>query len=235
MTVTGSRILVVDDEPQIRKFLEISLTAHGFVVEQAESGEDALQVAAIKQPDLVILDLGLPGISGHDVIMRLREWSKVPIIVLSVRDAESEKIKALDLGATDYVTKPFGVGELMARIRATLRAQANGQHEDKAVIEVGDLHIDLALRRITVGGTEVKLTKREFDVLWYLARHADRIVTHQQLLREVWGPAQEHETHYLRVYIRHLRQKLGDDSADPRYIGNEPGIGYRLLVPSDQA
>ncbi|WP_316976264.1 response regulator transcription factor [Shumkonia mesophila] len=235
MTVTGSRILVVDDEPQILKFLEISLTAYGYEVEQAASGEEALQVAAIKQPDLVILDLGLPGISGHDVIARIREWSQVPIIVLSVREAESEKIRALDLGATDYVTKPFGIGELMARIRAILRDQSSGQHEDKAVIEVGDLHIDLALRRITVGEREVKLTKREFDVLWYLARHADRIVTHQQLLREVWGPAQEHETHYLRVYIRHLRQKLGDDSSHPRYIGNEPGVGYRLLVPPDPA
>ncbi len=235
MTVTGSRILVVDDEPQIRKFLEISLTAYGYEVEQAASGEEALQMAAIKQPELVILDLGLPGISGHDVIARLREWSQVPIIVLSVREAETEKIRALDLGATDYVTKPFGIGELMARIRATLRAQAGGQHEDKAVIEVGDLRIDLALRRITVGEREVKLSRREFDVLWYLARHADRVVTHQQLLREVWGPAQEHETHYLRVYIRHLRQKLGDDSSHPRYIGNEPGIGYRLLVPADPA
>ena len=235
MTVTGSRILVVDDEPQILKFLEISLTAYGYEVEQAASGEEALQVAAIRQPDLVILDLGLPGISGHDVIARIREWSQVPIIVLSVREAESEKIRALDLGATDYVTKPFGIGELMARIRAILRDQSGGQHEDKAVIEVGDLRIDLALRRITVGEREVKLTKREFDVLWYLARHADRIVTHQQLLREVWGPAQEHETHYLRVYIRHLRQKLGDDSSHPRYIGNEPGVGYRLLVPPDPA
>jgi two-component system KDP operon response regulator KdpE len=233
MTVAGSRILVVDDEPQILKFLEISLTAYGYEVEQAASGEEALKMAAIKQPDLVILDLGLPGISGHDVIARIREWSQVPIIVLSVREAESEKIRALDLGATDYVTKPFGIGELMARIRAMLRVQAGGQHEDKAVIEVGDLRIDLALRRITVGEREVKLTKREFDVLWYLARHADRVVTHQQLLREVWGPAQEHETHYLRVYIRHLRQKLGDDSSHPRYIGNEPGVGYRLLVPPD--
>jgi two-component system KDP operon response regulator KdpE len=158
----------------------------------------------------------------------------VPIIVLSVREAESEKVMALDLGAGDYVTKPFGIGELMARVRAALRVQLGGQHEDKAIIEVGDLRVDLALRRITIGGREVKLTRREFDVLWYLARHADRIVTHQQLLREVWGPAQEHETHYLRVYVRHLRQKLGDDSANPRYIGNEPGVGYRLLVPTDQ-
>lgn len=234
MTTTGSRILIVDDEPQIRKFLEISLTAYGYEVEQAASGEEALRVCAVKQPELVILDLGLPGISGHDVIARIREWSQVPIIVLSVREGESEKVKALDLGAADYITKPFGVGELMARVRATLRAQAGGGQHEKSAIDVGDLRIDLALRRITIAGEEIKLTKREFDVLWYLARHADRIVTHQQLLREVWGPAQEHETHYLRVYIRHIRQKLGDDSTNPRYIGNEPGIGYRLLVPPEQ-
>lgn len=235
MTASIGRILIVDDEPQIRKFLEITLTAYGYEVAQAASGEEALRVCAAKQPNLVVLDLGLPGISGHDVIARIREWSQVPIIVLSVRDAETEKVKALDLGATDYVTKPFGVAELLARVRAVLRSQAATAHGDKPVIDVGDLHIDLALRRITVRGEEVKLTKREFDVLWFLARHADRIVTHQQLLREVWGPANEHDTHYLRVYIRHLRQKLGDDSANPRYIGNEPGVGYRLLVPEEPA
>lgn len=226
------RILIVDDEPQIRKFLEISLTAHGYEVEQAASGEEALRLCAVRQPALVILDLGLPGISGHDVIARIREWSQVPIVVLSVREAETEKVRALDLGAADYITKPFGVAELMARVRAVLRSHAANEGE-KPVLAIGDLRIDLALRHITIAGEEIKLTKREFDVLWYLARHADRIVTHQQLLREVWGPAHEHETHYLRVYVRHLRQKLGDDPANPRYIGNEPGVGYRLLVPDE--
>lgn len=230
MITTATRILVVDDEPQIRRFLDIILKAGGYEVDQAPDGQKALQICALKQPDLVILDLGLPGISGHDVIAAIREWSQVPIIVLSVREAESEKIKALDLGAVDYVTKPFAAGELMARVRAALRGRSEPPHE-KWLVEVGDLRIDLPLRRVTLAGREIRLSRREFDVLWYLARHADRIVTHQQLLREVWGPGQEHETHYLRVYIRHLREKLGDDSANPRYIDNEPGVGYRLLVP----
>lgn len=233
MTESGPRVLIVDDDKQIRKFLEIILTAGGYAVEQAVSGEKALEACAMGKPDLVILDLGLPGISGHDVIAQIREWSPVPIIVLSVREAESEKVKALDLGASDYVTKPFAAGELMARVRAILRDRAEGQ-PDRRDIEIGDLRIDLLTRRVTIAGAEIRLTRREFDVLWYLARHANRIVTHQQILREVWGPAQENEVNYLRVYIRHLRQKLGDDSARPRYIGNEPGVGYRLLVPSER-
>lgn len=232
MSDSQPRILVVDDDRQVRKFLDIILTAGGYAVEQAVSGEKALEACALGKPDLVILDLGLPGISGHEVIAQIREWSQVPIIVLSVREAEAEKIKALDLGAADYVTKPFAAGELMARVRAILRDRPEGHHE-KWGIEVGDLRIDVATRRVTIAGKEVRLTRREFDVLWYLARHANRIVTHQQLLREVWGPAQENEVNYLRVYIRHLRQKLGDDSTRPRYIGNEPGVGYRLLVPPE--
>ncbi len=232
MSAPANRILVVDDEPQIRKFLDIILKAGGYDVEQAADGEKALEACALKPPDLMILDLGLPGISGHDVIAAIREWSQVPIIVLSVREAESEKIKALDLGAVDYVIKPFAAGELMARVRAALRGRAEPAH-GKWFAEIGDLRIDLPVRRVTLAGREIRLSRREFDVLWYLARHADRIVTHQQLRREVWGPGQEHETHYLRVYIRHLRQKLGDDSANPRYIDNEPGVGYRLLVPPE--
>lgn len=234
MTESQPRILVVDDDRQVRKFLEIILTASGYAVEQAVSGEKALEACALGKPELVILDLGLPGISGHEVIAQIREWSPVPIIVLSVREAESEKIKALDLGASDYVTKPFAAGELLARVRATLRHRQEGPPE-KWIVEVGDLRIDVATRRATIAGREIRLTRHEFDLLWHLARHAGRIVTHQQLLREVWGPAQENETNYLRVYIRHLRQKLGDDSTRPRYIGNEPGIGYRLLVPADSA
>ncbi len=230
--MTGARVLVVDDETQIRNLLEIILSAAGYAVDQAANGEEALQRCALNRPDLVILDLGLPGISGHDVIARVREWSQVPIIVVSVREAESEKIKALDLGAADFVTKPFATGELLARVRATLRARTTAQQE-QWLIEVGDLRIDLPQRRVSRGSEEIRLTRREFDVLAYLARHAGRIVTHQQLLREVWGQGQENETHYLRVYIRHLRQKLGDDSTNPRYIGNEPGIGYRLLCPAD--
>lgn len=234
MTEGQSRILIVDDDRQIRKFLEIILTAGGFAVEQAVSGEKALEACAMGKPDLVIVDLGLPGISGHEVIARIREWSQVPIIVLSVRETESEKIKALDLGASDYVTKPFAAGELLARVRATLRDRSEGQPERRDV-EIGDLRIDMVTRRVTIAGREIRLTRREFDVLWCLARHANRIITHQQLLREVWGPAQENEVNYLRVYIRHLRQKLGDDSTRPRYIGNEPGVGYRLLAPSEKS
>ena len=222
-----ARILVVDDEPQIRKFLRISLTAHGYEVIEAARGEDGLARCATERPDLVILDLGLPDLGGREVIARIREWSKVPIIVLSVRAAEAEKVAALDAGADDYVTKPFGIHELLARVRVALRGQDGDP--PPAVIIVGDLTIDIPRRRVQVAGTEVRLSRKEFALLRLLAQHPGRIVTHQQLLREVWGPAHERETHYLRVHIGHLRQKLRDDLANPRYISNEPGIGYRLL------
>ncbi len=177
----------------------------------------------------MILDLGLPDFDGQEVIARIREWSKVPIIVLSVRAAEAEKVAALDLGADDYITKPFGIHELLARVRAVLRSRSLEGEQPLAVVTVGELAIDIARRRVRVAGAEVRLSRKEFALLRLLARHAGRIVTHQQLLREVWGPAHEHETHYLRIYIGHLRQKLGDDPTRPRYIGNEPGVGYRLL------
>ena len=224
-----ARILVVDDEPQIRKFLRISLSAHGYEVIEAARGEEAVAKCATESPDLVILDLGLPDLDGQEVIARIREWSKLPIIVLSVRAAEAEKVAALDLGADDYITKPFGIHELLARVRAVLRSRSHEGEQPLAVVTVGDLAIDIPRRRVRVAATEVKLSRKEFALLRLLARHAGRIVTHQQLLREVWGPAHEHETHYLRIYIGHLRQKLGDDPTHPRYIGNEPGVGYRLL------
>ncbi len=224
-----ARVLVVDDEPQIRKFLRISLSAHGYEVIEAARGEEAVAKCATASPDLMILDLGLPDLDGQDVIARIREWSKMPIIVLSVRAAEAEKVAALDLGADDYITKPFGIHELLARVRAVLRSRSREGEQPLAVVTVGDLAVDIARRRVRVAGTEVKLSRKEFALLCLLARHAGRIVTHQQLLREVWGPAHEHETHYLRIYIGHLRQKLGDDPTRPRYIGNEPGVGYRLL------
>jgi two-component system KDP operon response regulator KdpE len=229
MTAAGiARILVIDDEPQICKFLRISLNAYGYEVIEAVRGEEGVAKCATESPDLVVLDLGLPDLDGQDVIVRIREWSKVPIIVLSVRAAEDEKVAALDRGADDYVTKPFGIHELLARVRASLRTR----HQDGAtptVLEVGELTIDLPRRRVHLAGTELKLSRKEFAILRLLAQHAGRIVTHQHLLREVWGPAHEHDTHYLRIYIGHLRQKLGDDPADPRYISNEPGVGYRLL------
>jgi two-component system KDP operon response regulator KdpE len=230
MTAAGiARILVIDDEPQIRKFLRISLNAYGYEVVEAMRGEDGIAKCATASPDLVVLDLGLPDLNGQEVIARIREWSKVPIIVLSVRAGEDEKVAALDRGADDYVTKPFGLHELLARVRATLRARRQDGEPPPVVVTVGDLSIDIPRRRVRVAGVEIKLSRKEFAILRLLAQHIGRIVTHQHLLREVWGSAYEKETHYLRIYIGHLRQKLGDDPADPRYISNEPGVGYRLL------
>jgi two-component system KDP operon response regulator KdpE len=230
MTADGvARILVIDDEAQIRKFLRISLNAYGYELIEAVRGEEGIAKCATASPDLVILDLGLPDMDGQEVIARIREWSRVPIIVLSVRAAEDEKVAALDHGADDYVTKPFGIHELLARVRASLRARRQDGEPPPAVVEVGDITIDIPRRRVRAAGVEIKLSRKEFAILRLLAQHAGRIVTHQHLLREVWGPAYEKETHYLRIYIGHLRQKLGDDPADPRYISNEPGVGYRLL------
>jgi two-component system KDP operon response regulator KdpE len=230
MTAAGiARILVIDDEPQICKFLRISLNAYGYEVIEAVRGEEGVAKCATESPDLVILDLGLPDVDGQEVIVRIREWSKVPIIVLSVRAAEDEKVAALDRGADDYLTKPFGIHELLARLRASLRVRSQVGAPLPTMVEVGELTIDLPLRRVHLTGIEIKLSRKEFAILRLLAEHAGRIVTHQHLLREVWGPAHEHDTHYLRIYIGHLRQKLGDDPADPRYISNEPGVGYRLL------
>jgi two-component system KDP operon response regulator KdpE len=223
----GAKVLVVDDEPQIRKFLRISLNAHGYEVIEAVRGEDAQAKCATETPALVILDLGLPDMSGQEVITAIRAWSKVPIIVLSVRSGEAEKVEALDRGADDYVTKPFGIAELIARIRATLRARAT-EAAQPSEIKAGALTVDLARRRVHVDGREIKLTKKEFEMLRVLAANAGRVVTHQYLLREVWGAAHTEDTHYLRTYIGHLRGKLGDDPAHPRFIENEPGVGYRL-------
>jgi two-component system KDP operon response regulator KdpE len=219
VTERRPRILIVDDEPQIRKFLRISLTAHGYDTVEALRGQDGVEKCATGQPDLVVLDLGLPDMDGQDVITRIREWSEVPIVVLSVRAGETEKVEALDRGANDYVTKPFGIAELLARVRAALRTQKHQVGEQPSELLAGDLSIDLARRRVRAAGRDVKLSRKEFDIL--------------RLLAEIWGPAQEQEVHYLRVYIGHLRHKLGDDSADPKYISNEPGVGYRLLLPDE--
>lgn len=222
-----AKVLIIDDEPQIRKFLRISLGAQGYEVIEAENGKSGIEKCALETPHLVILDLGLPDLDGQEVLTKIREWSEVPIIVLSVRANEEEKVTALDRGANDYVTKPFGIAELIARVRAILRSRKSEDLTSSEIVS-GDLKIDLAAHRVFKADNELKLTKKEFALLTLLARNAGRIVTHQQILREIWGPAQESETHYLRIYIGHLRQKLGDDPLNPTYIENEPGVGYRF-------
>ena len=228
--MSARRILVVDDEAQIRRFLRIALEAHGFAVVEAAAGAEGVATAATAAPDLVILDLGLPDIDGKEVVARLREWSEVPVLVLSVRQSEAEKVAALDAGANDYVVKPFGTAELLARVRALLR-NAPGEAGGRAAarITVGALTVDVARHEVTLAGQPVKLTRKEFELLRLLAQNAGRILTHGQLLREVWGKAHEHDTQYLRVFMSQLRHKLDDDPADPKYILNEPGVGYRML------
>ena len=221
-------ILVIDDEPQIRKFLRISLASQGYKVLEAGTGDDGLTQAALNKPDLLVLDLGLPDMDGQDVLSQFREWSAVPVLVLSVRASEGEKVRALDAGANDYVTKPFGIQEFLARIRALLRqAPESGQVE--SAVAIGPLNIDLAYRRVSLGDAEVALTRKEYAVLAQLARHPGRVITQQQLLKDVWGPTHVEDTHYLRIVVGHLRQKLGDDPAAPRYIVTEAGVGYRLV------
>lgn len=221
------RILVVDDEPQILRFLRPSLTAAGYDVVTEETGAAALMAAATSAPDAILLDLGLPDMDGKEVISKLRGWSKTPIIVISARDREAEKIAALDLGADDYVDKPFGIGELLARLRAALR-HAAGHSSELAVFEAGDLIVDLPAHAVSRGGKNVKLTPKEFELLALLVRNAGRVVTHRQILTSVWGPAHAQDVQYLRVFIGQLRQKLARDGA-PDAIETEPGIGYRLV------
>jgi len=227
MTAPLARVLVVDDEPQIRRFLRTSLDAHGYEVVDAEDGQSAIKRMTVEKPDVLVLDLGLPDMEGLDVIKRVREWSDVPIIVLTARNREADKIEALDLGADDYLTKPFGMGELMARIRAALRhrVQAKGA---APVFKLGSIVVDLVKRLVTRNGEEVKLSPREYDLLRVLVQNAGRVVTHQQILKEVWGPAHVEDTQYLRVYVGQLRQKLEPDPDQPKYLITEPGVGYRL-------
>jgi two-component system, OmpR family, KDP operon response regulator KdpE len=222
-----ARVLIVDDEAQIRHFLDISLRAAGFETLQAASGREALQLCTRKQPELLLLDLGLPDIGGHEVIRALRTRSQVPIIVLSVRGEDADKVQALDAGANDYVQKPFSTPELLARIRACLRV--NAAIATQPLIEVGELHIDVPAHVVQVAGQPVHLSRKEFDLLLTLARAAGRVCTHRQLLEAVWGPAHREDVQYLRIYVSALRAKLGDDPTQPRFIANEQGIGYRLL------
>lgn len=227
----AARILVVDDEAPIRRFLKIVLGSGGFDMIEAERGRQGVELAATTAPDAIILDLGLPDMDGKAVIAAIREWSQAPILVLSVRDGEAEKIAALDAGADDYVTKPFSTGELLARLRALLRKRPAGASE-KPEIVVGALAVNLATRGVAVDGVEAKLTRKEFDVLALLARNAGRLVGHRQILSTVWGQAHVEDTHYLRIAIGHIREKIGDDAADPRFIVTEPGVGYRLALPA---
>jgi two-component system KDP operon response regulator KdpE len=221
-----SRVLVVDDEPQILRALGINLRARGYDVDLAPDGERALDMAARNHPDVVVLDLGLPGIDGVDVIRGLRGWSQVPIVVLSVRDAEHDKVAALDAGADDYVTKPFGMDELLARLRAALRRTAPA--EEEALIETNDFTIDLAAKKVRRDGEEVRLTPTEWHLVEVLVRNGGRLVAQTQLLQEVWGPQYHDETNYLRVFMAQVRRKLEPDPAHPRYFITEPGMGYRF-------
>ncbi|MHC1781759.1 MAG: response regulator [Anaerolineaceae bacterium] len=224
----GSRILVVDDERPIRRFLRTTLNAHGFEIFEASSGEEALLIAANARPDLIILDLGLPDMDGIEVTRRLREWTQTPIIILSVREQENDKISALDAGADDYLTKPFGVGELTARIRVAMRHSTPA--ENQPIFQLDDLVVDQVHRRVTVKGNEVSLTPTEYDLLKLLIKHAGKVITHHQILHQVWGQAYEDQSHLVRVNISNLRHKIEADPTQPRFIITEPGVGYRFRV-----
>jgi two-component system KDP operon response regulator KdpE len=227
---TSPHILVIDDEPQILRAMRTILTEKKFQVTVANRGEEGLTLAAANPPDLVILDLGLPDIDGFEVCARLREWTQIPIIVLSVRDSERDKVAALDKGADDYLTKPFGIEELLARVRVALRHSAQLQGGKETVIKAGELIIDLPRHVIKRGSAEVKLTATEFKLLAYLAANTGRVLTHQSILIHVWGPADADHTEYLRVYMRQLRRKLEVDPERPQYILTEPGVGYRFMA-----
>jgi len=228
-TAPAPLVLVVEDEPQLMRLLRATLPTHGYRVAEASTGGDALISAQTRVPELVLLDLGLPDMDGTEVTRRIREWSGLPIIVISARGQERDKVDALDAGADDYLTKPFGTGELLARIRVALRHAARGG-SGETVVETGDLRIDLEARVVCRRGEEVRLTRTQFRVLSVLARQAGKVVTHRQLLKEVWGLSSLEDNHYLRIYMAQLRHKLEDDPARPRYLLTETGVGYRLRV-----
>jgi len=229
MSADRPKVLVVDDEPQIRRLLRNGLTGHGFEMTEATNGGEALRLAATLKPDVVILDLGLPDPDGFAVLERLREWSDVPVIILSVRSRESEKVKALELGADDYVTKPFGMAEFLARIRAALRRRQPGAVP--AIFKVDGFEFDPVHRKVTMNGGEIHLSPKQFRLLQILVQHAGKVVTHQQLLNEIWGPAHTGDVQYLRVFVKNLRQKLEADPARPHYLLTELGVGYRMRAP----
>ncbi|OHV12805.1 response regulator [Kushneria phosphatilytica] len=230
MTPDHARILIVDDELPIRRFLRISLRSQGYEVLEAETGGQGLLMAVSDQPDLVLLDLGLPDIEGQEVLQAIREQSRIPVIVVSVRDSESEKVACLDAGANDYITKPFGIQELLARVRAVLRQRSStGESSAPRRLQAGELIIDFDMRKVTLAGRLIRLTPREYAVLAMLAEHPGRVITQTQLLKDIWGPVHQRDTHYLRIIISKLRYKLGDDPEQPTLIQTEAGVGYRLL------
>ena len=230
MTEPRTVIVAIEDDPQIRRFLRTGLESHGFQIHEAETGEQGLAEAANRRADLVILDLGLPDMDGVEVVRRIREWSALPVIVLSARATETDKVAALDAGADDYLTKPFGLGELLARIRVALRHAQAGAQDRGGVFSVANLKVDLALRRVHVDGKEVHLTPIEYRLLAVLVKYAGRVLTHRQLLKEVWGPGYVERSHYLRVHMASLRHKLEADPARPRFLLTEIGVGYRLAA-----
>ena len=228
MSDAGQRVLVVDDENAIRRYLHTALTAQGFAVYEATNGQETLNAVVENRPDVIILDLGLPDFDGIEVTRRLREWSTTPIIILSVREAEQDKIAALDAGADDYLTKPFGTGELMARMRVVMRRLAG--KSDEPILQVDHLKMDLSRRIVTVNESQISLTPTEYEILRLLLQNAGKVITHRQLLRQVWGTAYESEMHMLRVNISNLRHKIEPDPTRPHYLVTEPGVGYRIRV-----
>lgn len=228
MPQSNAKILVIEDDAAIRKFLRVSLTSQGYTLIEAATGKQGITEASLQTPDLIILDLGLPDMDGVEVTRQIREWAQTPIIVVSARGKEQDKVTALDAGADDYLTKPFSVGELMARLRVALRRRESTSQSPSAIFEMGELHVDLARRIVTRAGEEIHLTPNEYRLLTILIRNAGRVMTHQELLKEVWGPDSHQELHYLRVYMNQLRQKLETDPAQPRYLITESGVGYRL-------
>lgn len=224
----GAKILVIDDEPEIRKLLRVGLKAHGFAFLEADSGKSGLLRAAAEKPDLIILDLGMEDMDGFETVERLREWSSVPVIILSVREQDRDKIHALDIGADDYLTKPFSMGELTARIRVALRHAANTREEP--LITNGDLTIDIARRQVLLGSAMIKLTPTEYEILKILGVNLGKVVPHKQLMTLIWGHEFEKETHYLRIYVGQLRKKIEPNPNQPVYIITEPGVGYRMRL-----
>jgi two-component system KDP operon response regulator KdpE len=228
VTTAGPLVLIVEDEPQMRRFLRASLTSHSFDVVEASSAKEAVLLATSHNPEMILLDLGLPDDDGIALTRQFREWSRIPIIVISARGREEDKVEALDAGADDYLTKPFGVNELLARLRVALRHAQQAGGAPVPVLEIGPLRVDLARREVTRNGREIRLTPIEYRLFVLLAQNAGKVLTHRQILKEVWGPGHIEHTHYLRVYMAQLRRKIEEDAAQPRLLSTEPGVGYRL-------